>query len=260
MSKPDIETTYNLLQESDPSSVVNLVWPELRSLILSKKETFKQFFSLSELTLRKRCKPDPTLSMLRVRFWGEYDRAVSVGETGLNKKNLIAGICSEVVWDNRIMRNELSIAYILTPPPQYEARMGAMHNLALDEMGTILAMPVEDSEGKVDHKLMALKLKIFEMVDQRLKGAVTQRVQIDQRVVTQTLPSEILDATDVRLIDASLQRVQAQIEEVKALPMVRQTVGSSCEGVIDIREINKVEALLEGGSEGSGGGGGIGVV
>ena len=87
-----------------------------------------------------------------------------------------------------------------------------------DRLYEIMELPFVDADGRTNTAAIAQFLKVFQMIDLRVKGAVTQRVQIEQKSlnVNTTVMSddnagrllESLDMSELETLEKKLNRIE----------------------------------------------------
>lgn len=147
---------------------------------------------------------------LRAAFQMEYERAVRTGLT-MDSTNIYKGICSSPYWHKYVVGNSYKLAYVIKPYPDYEAQLEDMLQLGLDEMRKILKQPLKDKEGKFDHKLAALKANITEKLQDRRRGAVAQKMLIDQKSMNVNITKDVTQApANIQDIDRRLAELEGK--------------------------------------------------
>jgi hypothetical protein len=158
--------------------------------------------------------PNKTHVLLRHSFWMEYDRAVRVSETA---KMIAKAIFSQIVLDEtnfvKMIRDQRVLAYILIPVKSYKVLTEGYHAYAGERLMEILSLPIQDVEGKLDFKVIDRLIKIYDKLDNRVKGAVVQR--IDSRVLSQTIPAPGAGGPPLpapRNVDEEIRQLQNQLK------------------------------------------------
>lgn len=134
---------------------------------------------MSESELAKAAQPDITAERLRVAFWGEYDRACKT-DTMMSMTNVYAGVCTKRYFEN-VVNNSFKLRYLCTLPIDYEVGLAEATNYGLLKMREILALPVKDADGKVDSKLIQQQREIWMQVQERHKGSIIKRFDINTK-------------------------------------------------------------------------------
>lgn len=178
-AKPDFE----ILNESDPRSLINLVPPKLK---LAIENTPDWYLEMDEQALLKSFKAhngyEPTFTdhRIRISFWAEYERAQRLG-ISLHMPNVYGGVCSKSYYLRNFLEDKQRVAWLLCPPAEYTQIMNEALIYGVGQLRDLLATPHKfvNSRGveTVDAKLAAVKVEIVKMFDTRLKGAVVQKTQ-----------------------------------------------------------------------------------
>lgn len=114
---------------------------------------------------------------LRVSFWMEYERALNQGDRMIvgNIHNLV---CDERSFYRVFLARSAPAIFLCSRPTEYQAHVRELLGHGLRQLRKILDMPVEDPKtGKLNMKMLELKTRITAMMDMRVHGAPTQKVQ-----------------------------------------------------------------------------------
>ena len=121
---------------------------------------------------------EPTVNDRRIRhmFWLEYENSI------LGQRRMVLNNVHSLVVDSRtfyrlFVQSPGRAAFLLCKPAAYQEQLKEMLGHGLGRMRKILDLPDRDEKGKLDHRLLTLKAKIHAMVDMRLHGAPTQKIQ-----------------------------------------------------------------------------------
>ena len=205
----------------NPRSMVNLIESdEFRLAIRRALEQAPSLFQMDEPKLEKVRLSTALMNRLRLSFWDEYDRAVFAGEM-MQIKNIVARHCDRAHFYDRILKVNWNVAFITLPPRSYELTMRYILDRANRKIEDILNMPLKTPQGKFDYKLAALVLKIQQVADNRVRGAVTQKLQIQQHSTSMNLTPSDFDRLTLQELDAIDTRVQKIIsaDKTEKLPL-----------------------------------------
>ena len=111
------------------------------------------------------------------------------------------------------------MAYMLSMPSDYEASIRAAHYMAMSRLEDILKFPLK-SGGKPNLGVADRVIKVFEILDNRIKGVAMQRMQVSQKSVNVNITSGSKDVTDSNNpaeIEAEIKRLEKEM--VKKLPV-----------------------------------------
>jgi len=170
---------------------------------------------MSEGELKKRIKPTPTDNQIRISFWLEYDRVQSRMLPQMETTMIIRGILSEDHFYDPYLKNYDRLAWVLIPPKSYTVKLSEMLETGLEQLRESLEIPHIEN-GKVNTKLLELKLKITAMMDLRMNGAIAQKVQIEQKNMNMNLAirgssadvSDLLESKNMEEIDKKLNSLR----------------------------------------------------
>jgi hypothetical protein len=164
----------NPLKDPDnPRSVINIT---PHSISHNLQYIPDSTFEMSERDLRKIVEPTLECERIRVAFWREYDKACEA-KKNMNLSNVYSGICTQSWFLRHYTKDPFRLAYILIPPIDYEVSMIEALNTSIEQMREILAISNIDEKGKPNTKLMDTKVKIYESLLDRVKGAVPNRIE-----------------------------------------------------------------------------------
>lgn len=214
---------HEYLEITNPQHFFNLVPDSLREAI---KKIPIEYFEWSEAKLILETYPDQAPNdidaELRISFWDEYNSKFEAMSPMLIE-NIIKGICSRKHFTTGIITNPGRLAYIITEPLVVKNRLKHAFHLHLNEMVRIGKMKEEINAktGTTDTKLLDLKFKIFEYLDQRLHGSLIQRTQtqIEQKSVNVNINTTIESQPQTpEAIDMEIQKLEQELSQHQALP------------------------------------------
>lgn len=209
----------SIFDRSNPRSLINIVWEELRDALNAIETNNPELLDLTERQFEKKISPDPTVCRLRLRFWDEYARAQDRGKR-MFKEEICRNVCSGDYWVRHISKNLELIAYIIIPPAGYATTMEELLYKGLDRMREVLDLPFRDEKtNRVDTRLIAEVVKIVQILDQRVKGAIIQKVAIQQRIDQRTQhsigapdPLSQNSMGDLQSIESQLSSLNSRLE------------------------------------------------
>lgn len=194
---PAIVDETSILDADNPYSILNLVPPLLREAI---DNLSTNYYGLSERDLRRKINPCPEVARLRLNFWDEYERAVSQ-KRKMDLLSLTKGVCSNDYFYTKILKNPDWVAFMTIPPADYQLALREMLELGWDRIREVLLLPITEkiqlktsvkgADGKqetvyeiierTNTKLIGEIRQMVGMIDLRVKGAILQKVQVEQR-------------------------------------------------------------------------------
>lgn len=161
---------------SNPKALINMVPQFVREQLLYLQD---HYFAMSNSELEDRLFPlggaDTISSQLKIQFWDEYDRALRWNEVRMKVPNICAGIGS-AIWMRRWCEDKLRLTWLIRVPQTYESSLADIHRLSITQMRKIMQLDA-CSGPQPNTRLMDIQFRIAQHVDQRVKGAVVQRVE-----------------------------------------------------------------------------------
>lgn len=159
--------------------MLNLLPPSYQELLIEAARVHPELFGISEtelklLLIRDKIRPNKLDHTLRLAFWKEYDLAQHENRM-MNMGVLYIGICESPQFSN-LWRFPHKVAWIVNRPLSYDSMMTEALEFGLSQLRDILEL--DHLVGKkLNTQLIAAKIKIVKMLDDRIKGAVLQRIE-----------------------------------------------------------------------------------
>lgn len=212
-----LETTKQLFSADVPWGLYNVVPESFRNALTLINP---RWMSQKEETATKNADPGEMDENFRLSFWTEYNSSKDLGKP-FSLKKAMAGVCSPFYYKTVILKKPRLLAYIVYPPTNYMNFMQNMLYKGQQRMKEIMSASavktIDDGKGKVrtevDMKLASLQLKTFALIDNRVKGAIVQRVKVEQKNLNVNLSAEqVASATPETLIDIDRQLNQIDRE------------------------------------------------
>jgi len=170
-----------------------------------------------EATLEKNCEADAKVIRIRLSFWDEYFAAKDQ-DRKMSMRRVWNGTCSERYWYEGILASPKKMAYLLSMPSDYEASIRAAHYMALSRLEDILTFPLK-TKGVPNLGVADRVIKVFEILDNRIKGVAMQRMQVSQKSVNVNITAGTKDVTSSNNpaeIEAEIERLEKEM--IKKLP------------------------------------------
>lgn len=168
--------------DEDPRCVVNLLSEKLKERAL---EIPPHYLSFSDEQLEKAVEPTLIHENLRLAFWDEYFLAQD-HKRKIRIESIYPRVCSRDYFYRVFVADDLKLAYMLRPPVEYQLKMRSLLELGHRQIEEVLKMPLRNSKGQPDTRLIAEVVKIVALLDNRVRGAVTQKLQIEQKTQVHT--------------------------------------------------------------------------
>lgn len=158
----------------------------------------------------------PTVNDHRIRylFWVEYENAL-LENRKMVLHNVHSLVCDPKAFTSLFLKLPQRAVFLLCRPAAYQHSLREMLVHGLERMRQILDLPEVDPNGKINTKIIELKLKVVAMVDMRVNGAPTQKIH----QITQNIPTVGAgDKKDIKTLvqKADMNTIQKRIEEIEA--------------------------------------------
>lgn len=212
----------SILDKETPRSLYQVSSKAVQK-VLDKSEV-TDLLSKEETDLQKLIKPNKTINRLRIAFWKEFDHAQN-HKCKMNMANVYRGICTQeyfsMVLSDENVRNAV---WILLPRTNYAIVMEEALDKANERLREIIEMPIYEmkqikgKDGKVrqkrvpNAKIAEIILKAQKALDERVKGAVVQKVEqksLNYSVNEQRKEGVITD------IEVNAEIIEAEIRELE---------------------------------------------
>lgn len=215
-------TPTSLNDPEDPTSLESFVPPKVAAAI---RRFSNDLLRMTEADLRRELKPDDMLCRLRLAFWDEYQRAHNLGEKMVTK-HIVSGVCSEDYFYKWILTDQLKMRWVCQVPKDYYLSMREMLDRGLDRLRDILELDFMEIKyvkvGKdqyqrqsvVNTKILSEIRAAVQMLDNRVKGAVMQKVAIQQQSLNYNINHE---ANDEDLGALTLEQLSMLEEKLSAV-------------------------------------------
>lgn len=177
---PDSALTGTMYDTDNPESLISIVPSRVVAVLHRIRPKMPRVLFVTEGELRDFVKPDERDERIRLGFWDEYNHS-----TASNKKMSLSaflhGIMSWETWVTVYEPNDKKMMWVMCPPVSYQVAMRNILHKGTERLMEIMSLPLMDSDGKPDSKVIVNILRAFQLVDIRVKGAVTQKLQIQQQ-------------------------------------------------------------------------------
>lgn len=201
----------SVLDVSDPKSVVNIVTGRMREAI---ERIPPEFFVMEEDDLVKFTKLgewSKTEKRLREAFWLEYTRAQESGRK-MQATNVFQGVCSQEFFYAHVLEEKAKLALILRQPVSYDIANREMLSFSTEKLRDAISLAHHEFRKKPDPKWFDVLLRAHQMIDQRVNGAIIQRVQ--QHNINENRTPKPEQKVDMESIDHELQALRSRLDEI----------------------------------------------
>lgn len=210
---------HDFLDLTNPQHFINLVPPFLKEAILKIPNSY--FLFNEPQLIAEVYKGEPPLDsdyQMRLAFWEEYDSCFKTCKP-MRAVRIYEGSCSQPHFHRHVVHDVGRLAFIISQPTNVSNRLKYSFHLAMSEMLKILKQPtpINSKTGTPDGKILDVKYKIFEYLDQRLHGSIIQRQQIDTKNLNVNIDgnkalSEIPQTPDA--IDQRLKELEMEFSTI----------------------------------------------
>jgi hypothetical protein len=212
-------------EEENPRCVVNMLPDTVKAAC---KAISPELLSLSLTEIRKRADPSDLDEQMRLAFWDEYFIATD-NDRFMRMDAVYSRICSREYFYRYFIREEVRLAYMLRPPEEYILKVRALLDMGLNRFSEILNLPLRDLEGKVDSKLIGQIVHIVTLLDNRVRGAVPQKVYIEGRQVNMNMNYQVPKTHEE--IQQELIDIEKEIYELSGPKVAGELFDKSEEGI-----------------------------
>jgi len=177
---PEKSLDGTIFDENNPDALINIVPDRVKPVLIRMKAKMPRVLYCTEGELRETLNPDERDERVRLAFWDEYNHSTHI-KKGMSLTAILHGVMSWEAWVTVYEKSDRKMMWVLCPPVSYQASMRQLIHKGAERLLEIMSLPIVDENGKVDHKTVLNILKCFQLVDLRVKGAITQKVQIQQQ-------------------------------------------------------------------------------
>lgn len=165
-----------LLDPLNERSLVNIVPDAVKDAIINIATNYPEFLDASEHELKRELQPDDADDGIRVSFWYEFVRAQDRG-TRMRIGEVFSHFISDRHFYQTYLPNPRKVAWMICRPANYMMSLEAALNNGKDVLTKIMKMNIFDDQGNIKTKEAGLFLKAYEMLDNRVRGSVIQRIE-----------------------------------------------------------------------------------
>lgn len=174
------EAIDNLYDSDNPDALINKLPVRLVPIFHRVRDKLPRTLLADEPDVKRYCQPNERDERIRLSFWDEYNASTAC-QKRMSLQSIITGCCSWESWITVYEPHDKRMLWIFTPPASYVGMMRQILYKGTERLLEIMNLPMITDEGKVDVKVANLVLRAWQLADMRVKGAVTQKVQIEQK-------------------------------------------------------------------------------
>lgn len=183
------EREISILDTENPYSILNKVPPRIREAVLEVED---DLLLMDPEDLRQTVRPNASLNSLRRSFWEEYDRACR-GNRKMVITTVFNGIMKRENFYRTVLTNTKKMAWLLTPPLDHKVSQEELYEstaAALRQAVQLLTANLVNKKGEVNVPAVKTLMQMHKDVEQRIYGAVTQKIEQKTLSLRGTLPKE----------------------------------------------------------------------
>lgn len=171
----------SIIDQSDPRSVIRMAPTSIQEALVKLEEEHPDWIGVSEQELIDRMggnmvKIPPSVHIMRMNFWNEYNRATLHGKPKMEQGAITDSSHYTGVF-YRAIKNPRFLAWIVCIPDQLKHMQEEGLYAAMRELRSILDIPNTNSKGQVNTKVLEMKVKVYALLDARIHGGFTQKVE-----------------------------------------------------------------------------------
>lgn len=223
----------SLLDASDPFSVMSLAPSSLREVV---KTIPPDAWSMTFYNLERKAGITAQDSQTRLAFWDEF--ALAQDQKKKMNFNNVTKVTNRNYFYDAFLKDPYKVAYLLTPPQKYQYKMREMLDLAHTRMREVLQLPLVDKKGTPNTRLISEIVKIAILLENRVMGAVSQKLQVETKSLNVNVNTE---RKTYHSIEEELKAVERQLQDLRS-----GGSGLLTEIIDDEREISVGDAGLIG--------------
>ncbi len=146
------------------------------------------------------------LRRLRFAFWNQYNEAQGAVNPNMVIARVHSGLTTYPTF-MKLMNDDLYATFVLTQPHNIRLIQQDLLYEGYRHFEEILEADIYDDKGRVQSSLIGHKIRIIEMLQNRLEGSIVQRQQIySEEVRTDNSPKNEQDVAKLREEIASLKK------------------------------------------------------
>lgn len=197
------------------NKLAGMLPPKMGDFLLKVPE---EYFYIPEEKLVEKAygpnkRPLQTDRQLKYRIWDLFNR-YQHKNSHLTMAEICKGICYPTAL-YKLMEVPERLAYVCIEPFDYWVESEDLFRLSVPEMKQILMLPMEKDQktNRYDVRLMDLKFKIFQYIDQRQNGTFVQKIETKSLNVNVDATQKANPKT-IEEVDAELQKLRKEALDV----------------------------------------------
>lgn len=219
---------FSVWDIDNPRSVIRLLPKAVQQTAIEAAENETELFKMDEQALYKHLRekklvPTATDNQLRYRFWIEYDRVQAENLNQIVMAPVFANIMDKDTFYKDYLPKTYKIAWLLCPPLDYVAKAKESLDYGMQQLREILSVPNFDESGKLNEKVANLKLKIVQMLDNRVNGMAKQQIE-QKTLAVHTMDRRLMNQLNGEMnqerMDNRLKELEKREKQALHLPII----------------------------------------
>lgn len=211
-------------EDGNPFCVVNLLPDKVKAYAM---RVSPRLLGMNTDELRATTQPNQMDEMLRLAFWDEFFIASDACRK-MRMDAIYPKVCTREHFYRHIISNEHRLAFILRPPDEYMLKMRSLLELGLRKFEEILRLPINPQNP--DTKLIATMIQVVSLIDNRVRGAVPQRLHVEGKTMNVNMNYQA---------PRSMESIDEEIEQLE------NEINSHEQGIIDVRSTSEEAAIIK---------------
>lgn len=219
--KKQVEVELSVFDTSNPSSLINVVPERMIPILHRLKPRLATILYSTETDLKKYLRPDERDERVRLGFWDEYNVSTRM-QKRMSMTGIYQGLISHDTWTGVYEQIDNKMLWVLSPPVSYSSAMRSILHKGTEQLYEIMCQPIKNHDGTLDHKAINAILKVFQLVDLRVKGGIAQKLDIRQQSLNlhQSInPADSNNLLNTRQLDTlqleDLETLERRIEKAR---------------------------------------------
>lgn len=184
----------------------------------------------------------PLLVRVRLAFWEEYERAARAHEK-MEQQRMYMGVCRNDLYFKLYDKYPALLAWVICPLAGYLLQRKELEFMAQERMIEILAVSAVRDDGRLDSRWGKMQVEIYGLLQDRIYGGVTQKIQSEQKSVNVNVNSNQTQEEAAKTIGllTDTEEIDRRIAAVKAKRLAMQTIAQPIE--IDQQKLMRPDVI-----------------
>lgn len=177
---------------------------------------------------------EDSVRSLRYSFWGEHALAISQGRK-MRVGSIFSSLMTRKKFD-RIIADPVLLGFILTPFKDYNAQLKEVLDIGTSKVREIMSASVLNDEGKLDLDTAKVILQAFKLLDSRVYGSPTQKLESKSLNVNISQSSESEQDKVKEIASLTATELDRRIKQLMRGSNPTRDLSDESNVVIDVKE------------------------